>query len=88
MCYGKDTGGGEGGTKTKKQAANWYNKQVKDLQGHQDGHGIWRNDFSIGTQLLIKGQFIAWFKWVFLQLDNHEASCKWRKLGLYLGLKA
>jgi hypothetical protein len=73
---GAGPGRGEGGLPRGKQSTKrWYDDQAKK------GGWFFR---SLGYRTLRLFGPVQWFKWVFLQLDQHEASCRWRKL-CYLG---
>lgn len=59
----------EGGPpRSKKATKRHYERQAKK-------GGFWFN--SDGWQTLIYLGPVAWFRWVFIDLDHHAADCKW-----------
>jgi hypothetical protein len=88
--------GGEGTRQSKKGTLKWYKSQEEQL-GRGNGGGSsggwgWGSDPKDGKlwarhawyQKLVNGGLHKWFRWVFMELDQHEPDCKWRKFAQHL----
>lgn len=75
LCYNKDPdAGGIHGTGNKNKTLKHY----KDLEQEGRDAGLWFTNQSWYKKLRSNG-IKAWFRWVFLSLDNYESNCKWRR---------
>lgn len=53
---------------------------LKHYRGQQRKGGLWCSVRDCeGVRALTRRGPVAWFRWVFLELEQHEEDCRWRR---------